>query len=137
MADRDLNPERLQAAHIGAVRGIAAAHDIAETVQDFGNTAHADAANADEMQRADIDWECPHAAFSRGSLARAQASTRSARRKAASGTPSWRAAAAAPTSVSGVATNDASFAARVSGVKSRSGITQAAPVSPSARALKL
>src|ERR1700732_148999 len=42
-------------------------HGVAEIGRDLGNAAHADAADADEMQRADVERDGPHAAFSRAS----------------------------------------------------------------------
>ncbi len=63
----DLNGDAVtdQAAHIGVVGEVAALHLIAEIVQDLGDTAHADAADADEVNRADREGERSHAASSR------------------------------------------------------------------------
>ena len=54
LADLDLDPHVAQALHIGVERRIRALHSIALVVQDFGNAAHADAANPDKMDRPDI-----------------------------------------------------------------------------------
>ena len=54
VADKDLNAFFTQALHIGAVGLVRALYMIAEIVQHFGNTAHADAANSDEMDKPDI-----------------------------------------------------------------------------------
>ena len=39
---------------VGAVRHVGALHRVAEVGQDLGDAAHADAADADEVDRADI-----------------------------------------------------------------------------------
>ena len=73
--------------------GVAALHHIAEIVQDLGDAAHADAADADEMDRADIESEAlscgvlPRASL-RPLLAQAEPDRRGA--SAASGRPSAR-----------------------------------------------
>ena len=64
MADRDFHPEFLQPAHVRAVGNVAALHLVAEVMQNLGDAAHADAADADEMQRADIEGQGSHAARS-------------------------------------------------------------------------
>ena len=55
MADDNGNALRAQTLHIGAVDRIGAAHAVAEIVHDLGDAAHADAADADEMDRADVE----------------------------------------------------------------------------------
>ena len=62
MADRDRDAEFDQAAHVGAIGEIAALNAISEIVQNLGDAAHADAADADEMQWADGQRQRPHAA---------------------------------------------------------------------------
>src|SRR6185437_5302519 len=140
MADLDADAERAQALHIGAVGDIAALHLIAEVVQNLGDAAHADAADADEMQRADVERNGPHAAFSWAGgaawpfLPSMVAMTRSASARAAWGRPSAWDAAAARASIAGAAMSSASRSARASGVKAACGITQAPPACSSARA---
>src|SRR5476651_2319016 len=105
----DLNGDAMtdQAPHIGIVGKIAALHLIAEIVQDLGDAAHADAADADEMNRTDREGQRSHAAFSRAAgwlpLVPIIARARSARFCAASGRPSVFAAAAASARRSGAA----------------------------------
>ncbi len=48
------DPHVAQALHIGVGGHVRALHHITLVVQDLGDTAHADAANADEMNRPDI-----------------------------------------------------------------------------------
>ena len=47
-------PSVAQPLHVGAVGDVAALHRVAEIVQHLGDAAHADAADADEMDRADV-----------------------------------------------------------------------------------
>src|SRR5690606_36206654 len=54
LADLDLNAHIPEALDIGIERGVGALHRIALVMQDFGNATHADAADADEVDRADI-----------------------------------------------------------------------------------
>src|SRR5271170_1804758 len=92
MANDDGDSLRAQALHIGVVDGIRAAHAVAEIVHDLGDAAHADAADADEMDRADIERHAR--GRPRHHAAPPIRSTRSARRNAASGLPAaWAAAA--------------------------------------------
>ena len=60
MADGDRDAGLAQAADIGGIGDVAALHRIAEVVQHLGDTRHADAADADEMDRADGEWQSPH-----------------------------------------------------------------------------
>ena len=55
MADEDLRPQLLQPLGIGRALGVGALHDIADAQHDLGDAAHADAADADEMDRADVE----------------------------------------------------------------------------------
>jgi hypothetical protein len=54
VADRDRNALVAQPFDIGAFGDIGAHHPVAEIGQHLGNAAHADAANADEMDRPDV-----------------------------------------------------------------------------------
>ena len=56
VADEALDAFIAQPLHIGAVRLIGALHLVAEIVQHLGDAAHADAADADEMNEADRLW---------------------------------------------------------------------------------
>src|SRR6266566_7641823 len=62
VADRDRDAEIDEPAGIGAFGEVAALHAVAEIVQDLGDTAHADAADPDKMQRADRSGQRSHAA---------------------------------------------------------------------------
>src|SRR5580704_4869421 len=93
MAHGNGNAELLEPLHVHIVGDVRALNLVAQIVHDLGDAAHADAADADEMNRADIERHargrgvlCHHAPPIR--------STRSARRSAASGLASaWAAAA--------------------------------------------
>src|SRR5690606_8613846 len=101
----DGNAEGAEALHIGVLGEIAALHLVADVMHDLGDAAHADAADSDEMDAADIEGvPFLHAAvlssLSTGSAARGpratiSLSTRSARSAAALGRPTPRAASAA------------------------------------------
>src|SRR5689334_11262314 len=54
VADMHLDAHGAQAPDIGAFGGVAALNLVAQIVHDLGDAAHADAANADEMNGADI-----------------------------------------------------------------------------------
>ena len=54
VADRDIDALLAQPHHIGAFRCIGALHRVAEIAQHLGDAAHADAADADEMNGADL-----------------------------------------------------------------------------------
>src|SRR4029453_18148984 len=69
MADRDLDAELAQALGVGVLDQVRALHAMAEVVQDLGDAAHADAADADEMNAARVDRQNPHASASRWRLA--------------------------------------------------------------------
>src|SRR5690606_13416062 len=60
LADEDPDAEALEPLHIGAVGEIAALHRVAEIVHDLGNAAHADAADADEVNVADVERSRTH-----------------------------------------------------------------------------
>ena len=60
VADRHRNSLRLQSRYVGAGRLVAALHGDAARVQDFRDRAHADAADADDVNRADAARK-PHA----------------------------------------------------------------------------
>ena len=89
VADRNGNAALAQARHVVIVGDVRALNLVAKCRHDLGDTAHADAANADEMNG-------PYAArqFHVG-LSLASFSVRSANRCAASGLPCRNAAAAA------------------------------------------
>src|SRR5690606_22164 len=53
MADKGANPLFAQAHHVRVLRLVRALHAVAERMQRFGNAAHADAADADEMHDPD------------------------------------------------------------------------------------
>ena len=54
MADRNLGALVAQALDVGAVGRVRALHGVAEIDQHLGDAAHADAADADEMDRTDV-----------------------------------------------------------------------------------
>src|SRR5690606_18262452 len=98
-----------QALDAGVLSDVAALHRIAEIVQHLGDAAHADAADAAEMEGADGKGQGSHAAVScclqpqavRPAALSASASAASASRSAASGRPALRAAVAASSSMCG------------------------------------
>ncbi len=49
-----LTPRFADAGDVGALLGVAALHVVAEVDQDFGDRTHADAADADDVERADV-----------------------------------------------------------------------------------
>ena len=61
MTDRDVDPFVAQALHDIAVGDVGALHDIAEVLHHLGDTGHADPADADEMNRADVGRDTLHA----------------------------------------------------------------------------
>src|SRR5690606_12308517 len=89
-----------QALHIGIERGVRALHDIALIVQDFGDAAHADAADTDEMHRPQGFRHVHERVFPSRFLPES-ISARSASFSTARGWPSARAAAAALTRLGG------------------------------------
>src|SRR5581483_3792014 len=137
MADMDLDAEIGQAARVGAVGEVAALHLVAEIVQHLGDTRHADAANADEVDETDIERQRPHAATPDGERegAAIRSPTRSARRAAASGRPAACAAAAIAAMRSGASISARRWLASADAVKSACGITMHAPLASNARAL--
>src|SRR4029450_5631335 len=125
MADLDGDAHGAQALDVGVVGLIAAAHLVAEAVHDLSDAAHADAADADEVDHAHGKGELHHHAASFLSpLPRMSEVTRSARRAAASRRPRARATSAARPSRSGSAASDASLSASMAGVVAASGISQ-------------
>ena len=89
VADGDGNPQLAQALDVGVVGEVGALHPVAEIDQHLGDAAHADAADADEMHRPDVQ---PHLhavapAISPADAPAATRSTTSARRATASGCP--------------------------------------------------
>ena len=54
MADGDLDTFVAQPFHIGTVGDVRAGDGVAEIGQHLGDTAHADAPDADEMHRSDV-----------------------------------------------------------------------------------
>jgi len=65
MADGHRDAGVAQPLDVGALRLVGTLHGIAEILQHLGDAAHADAADADEMDGADIERKGPHAAFLR------------------------------------------------------------------------
>src|SRR5262249_31784127 len=129
MADRNPGALVAQAFDIGAFGGIRTLHGVAEIDQDFGDTAHSDAADADEMDRADIARQF-HCVFLPIVL-----TTRSANRSAASIAPCERAARAIATSFCGSLASALISAASRSGVKSLCWRSRAPPARSSTPAL--
>ncbi len=60
MADHYLDPALAQALDDIALGNVGALHAVAEVVHHFGNARHADAADADEMDRADVGGDAFH-----------------------------------------------------------------------------
>src|SRR3546814_8502310 len=60
MPDRDLDSLFSQSLDDIAIGDVAALHLIAEIVHDLGDTRHADAADADEMDGADVGRDAAH-----------------------------------------------------------------------------
>src|SRR3546814_6112303 len=60
MPDRDLDSLFSQSLHDIAIGDVAALHLIAEIVHDLGDARHADAADADEMDGADVGRDAAH-----------------------------------------------------------------------------
>ena len=125
--------------HVAALAEIGALHRVALLVQDLRDAAHADAADADEVDRADGEWHQSHRATSRGVSEKATLgtndSTASAMRSAASGRASRRAASRIAASRSGFARRASSVAARRSADASVCGSRSAASDWASAVAL--
>ena len=57
VADMDRDAHGAQALDVGIVGRVAALHLVAQIVHDLGDAAHADAADADEMDGADVRAE--------------------------------------------------------------------------------
>ena len=62
VADADRHAHAAQALHVGVLGNVRALHAVAHAVQDLGDAAHADAADADEMDGAGIQGLDPQAA---------------------------------------------------------------------------
>jgi len=60
MADHHFDAETAQALDVGAVGDVAALHLVAEIMHDFGDAAHADAADANEVDDAYVEWRRAH-----------------------------------------------------------------------------
>src|SRR5690606_8835000 len=134
VADRDLDAELAQPRDVVAVGDVGALNLIAEIVQDLGDPAHADAADADEVDAADRKRKRSHAALLMPS-APAPSRTRSASRAAASGRPSAKAASAAAARRCGSRASSERRWARDIGVSSGSGTSQPAPAPARTEAL--
>ena len=100
LADEDAGTQLFKALGIGAGAGVRALHRIADPQHDLGDAAHADPADPDEVDGPDVEGRGPSAVHPRRPSA-ATASTRSARRSAASGRERLRAPSAIRTSLSG------------------------------------
>jgi len=134
VTDMNLDSEVAQALDVRAVGNVAALHAVAEIVHDLGYPAHADSADPDEVQGADIEGHRVHAATPRSGSAPAptpcavnSASTRSASRRAASGPPRFALAAAAAPNWAGSVRIAARRSVSVETVSSRCVMTHAAP----------
>ena len=84
VADDDGNAHRAQALDVGAFGGVRTLNLVAQIVHDLGDAAHADAADADEVNGADVERNARLVRASSCAPSQA-ASTRSARRAVASG----------------------------------------------------
>src|SRR5262249_38013382 len=122
MSDSDIDTHGLEAEHIGVFGDIRTPHPVAQIVHDLGNATHADAADADEMNGADIKRDAGGHFHCAASL-----STRSASLAAASGVASAGASAARAARSSGSAKIAPSIRASNSGVRSASRTRQPAP----------
>ena len=60
MADGDGNARGTQPRNVGTLRDVAALHRVAEIVQHLGDARHADAADADKMDRSDGERQRAH-----------------------------------------------------------------------------
>ena len=60
MADEQARAQAAQARDVGVLGNVAAVHLIAEVAQHLGDTAHADAADADEMNGSDGKRQASH-----------------------------------------------------------------------------
>src|SRR5689334_17753172 len=152
MADRDRNAFLAQLLDDVIVGDVGALHLVAELVHYLGNARHADAADADEVDRADVRAHRLHHAgtppagaaarlrgLSTGPTASGEAplptrSTRSARSRAACGRPTDRARAAALLSAIGSIASASICRASTSGVKLPWAIARAPPALTSSRA---
>src|SRR5450759_356782 len=123
MTCRDIRPQAAQAPGYRVVVEIGAAHAKAEVEQNFGDAAHARAADAHEVNAFDLVL---HAAL-------ASSTHTSATVRVASGLPALRACCAMPSSSSRV--KPCSSPASLRGVSSCCGTSTAAPRSARKRAL--
>ncbi len=122
VSDEDLRAEATQALCDAGVLQVGTLHRVAEIQQHLGDAAHADAADADEVDAIDLPHPILHAASpsSRHS---------SATRRVASGRASSRASVARDITNSRSSMHRAISVARRSGVSSACGISTAAPAS--------
>src|SRR5262249_60325303 len=129
MADGNFPTRIAPALDVCAIRGVGTLHGVAEVDEHLRDTAHTDAANADEMDRPDVARQF-HGIFPLHPLARRAAKhsrriyasaatrvTKSASRSAASTAPCERAAAAIATSFCGAPASAGISPANRSGVK--------------------
>ena len=65
VAHFDFDTEAAQTVYIGVLRDVAALDFIAKVMYHFSNAAHADAADADEVNNADVEWHGLHQATPR------------------------------------------------------------------------
>ena len=143
VAARDGNTQGAQAAHGRALGDVAALDPVAEVVHDLGDAAHADPADADEMDRADGERHRLHAAppapagAGSGAEPPIRPSTRSASARAASGRARPPAAAARRASAAGSAISVSNSRASRSGVNDGCAIMIAAPAATRARPFAL
>src|SRR5689334_11060275 len=153
MADRHGDARLAQLLDDIALGDIRALHLVAELVHHFGDARHADAADADEMDRADVGTERLHHAgtpptgasalvrgvsagpTTTGATPLPTRSTRSARSRAAWGRPTESARAAALLSATGSIASASICRARRSGVKFSCLIARAPPAFTISRAL--
>ena len=149
MTDRDRDAALAQALDDIGFGDVRTLHLIAEDVHDLGDARHADAADADEMDRADVGAGDFHAIAPFGTCRRTLSrtycgsapgrwpirSTRSASARAASGLPTALARAAALASATGSSASFCICLASSTGVKASWAIIRAPPALAISRAL--
>src|SRR5205823_740389 len=128
---------RPQPFHVGVFSRVGTLHAVADIEQDFGNSAHSDAADADEMNRADVERDAQGLGGNHAAPFLAICSTTSARRNAASGLPSDSAAAARRASSSGAPRMLCRWRANMSAERSRCCTSHAAPALASTAAFSV
>src|SRR5262249_16563340 len=69
--DRDFHALVAQPPDVGAIGDVGAGHAVAEIGQDFGDAAHANAADADEVHRANVARHFHEVALTLGAPTRA------------------------------------------------------------------